>query len=88
MRIPIGLAAIAVLSFGSCTAPFEGATPTPQRPTISSDTKLTAPGTIELESGVAFEASESFDTPKTLKLGLTWNLGGIPMASRGEGVQP
>lgn len=73
MRIPLGMAAFAVLGFGSCTAPFDGATPTPQRPTVSSDTQLTAAGTIELESGVAFEASESFDTPSTLKLGLSEN---------------
>jgi hypothetical protein len=55
----------------ACSAPFETAAPTPQRPTVSSDTNLTAVGTIELESGVSYEAGESFDTPSALKLGLS-----------------
>ena len=67
----LALALAVALPLGACTAPFEGATPTPQRPTVSSDTNLTVAGTIELESGIAFEASESFDTPNTLKLGLS-----------------
>jgi len=38
---------------------------------VSSDTNLTAAGTLEFESGINFEASESFDIPSTLKLGLS-----------------
>jgi len=55
----------------ACAVPFDSASPTPQRPTVSSDTNLTAAGTIELESGVSYEAGESFDTPSVLKLGLS-----------------
>ncbi len=55
----------------ACSAPFDSATPTPQRPTVSTDTNLTAAGTVELESGLSYEAGESFDTPSALKLGLS-----------------
>jgi hypothetical protein len=55
----------------ACSTPFETAAPTPQRPRVSSDTNLTAVGTIELESGVSYESGVSFDTPSALKLGLS-----------------
>lgn len=71
MSIPTRLASLAgLLALSACSSPFQAATPTPQRPTVSSDTNLTAPGTIEIESGFAMEAGESFDLPNTLKLGL------------------
>ena len=43
--------------------PFDA---TPQRPTFTSDTSTTAPGTIELQSGATF-ASGAFSLPTTIK---------------------
>lgn len=42
---------------------------TPQRPTVSFDTSTTAPGTLELETGVAVDPDDAFDSPNTLKYG-------------------
>ena len=44
---------------------------TPQRPTFSSDTFTTAEGTVEVEVGVALDPTDSFDTPVTMKYGLS-----------------
>lgn len=66
----ITLAGLGLLGSG-CSGPLATASPTPQRPTFSFDTNLTAAGTVELESGIAFEAGERFDTPSTLKIGIT-----------------
>ncbi len=44
---------------------------TPQRPTFSSDTNTTAVGTVELEAGGAVDPRDSFDSPLTLKVGVS-----------------
>lgn len=45
--------------------------PTPQRPTVSSDTSTTRAGTLELEAGVDVDPDQAFVLPLTLKAG--WN---------------
>ena len=44
---------------------------TAQRPTFSSDTATTAVNTFELEAGVAIDPRDQFDSPTTLKYGLS-----------------
>lgn len=46
-----------------------GAPATPQRPTFSSDTSLTAEGTLEVEAGVAVDPRDGGEVPVVLKLG-------------------
>ena len=57
----------------SCAATFEPAElePTPQRPRVSRNTKTVAADSIELEAGVLLDPNDFFDTPVTLKYGLT-----------------
>lgn len=70
------LAPALLLAFGACIAPTqsfnEGArtAATPQRPTVSSNTSTTAPGTVELETGVYLDPSTNLDTPNVLKFGV------------------
>lgn len=89
MRIPTGLAPLAVLGFGSCTAPFESATPTPHRPTVSSDANLTARGTGDVVTGSRMKLFEdnSFATALQFATRLPGGKGG-DSEGRGEGVQP
>lgn len=59
------------LLLAACAVHAEPATPaTPQRPTVSVDTKTTAPDTVELEAGVSVDPSDTFDSPLRLKYGL------------------
>lgn len=44
---------------------------TPQRPSFSSDTSTTSPGTVEVELGVSVDDQESVDSPVNLKWGAT-----------------
>jgi hypothetical protein len=46
---------------------------TPQRPSFSSDTSTTAPGTVEFEAGVSVDDNESVDSPLAIKWGATDN---------------
>ena len=62
--LSLGLVAVAA----ACQLPHQE-TVTPQRPTVSFDTATTAPGTFELETGVAIDPGDSFDAPNTLKYG-------------------
>jgi hypothetical protein len=67
-------AALALLS--ACAAPSaswnEGAgTPaTPMRPTYAHSTFTTAPGTLEVETGVTYDPSDATSVPTTLKYGV------------------
>lgn len=45
--------------------------PSPQRPTLSSDTSTTAQGTLEVETGVDLDPDDRFGLPTTLKYGLS-----------------
>ena len=60
---------------GSCLAPpspppSQRGQVTPQRPTLSSDTNTTAPGTVEIEAGVTVDPGDVFGTPLSLKFGV------------------
>lgn len=69
-RIAAFAAGLALLmSFSACSVPRSS--PTPQRPTFSSDTSTTAHGTAELEAGVGIDPRDSFDSPLSLKFGLS-----------------
>ncbi len=59
-----------VLSVGCRTVGRNGAPVTPQRPSFSSDTSTTAPGTVEIETGVTVDVRDSTDTPTSIKYGL------------------
>lgn len=52
----------------------DGGAPTanvsPQRPTLSSDTNVAADGTVELESGVAWDPHDVLDVPISLRFGV------------------
>ena len=63
------------ISLGSLLAGCAGTPgqPTPQRPTFSQNTSTTAPGTTELEAGVSIDPGDFFDTPTTVKYGVTEN---------------
>lgn len=55
----------------ACAVHAEPATAaTPQRPTVSANTKTTATDTVELEAGVSVDPSDTFDSPLRLKYGL------------------
>lgn len=60
-----------------------GATPTPQRPTLSHNTQTTALGTYELEAGVEVDPNDFLDTPMLMKFGVTdrteFVFGGSPL---------
>ncbi len=60
----------AVLTFGCAGPP---AIPTPQRPTFSSSTQTTAPGTVEIEAGVSIDPGDRNSSPMTAKMGVTEN---------------
>lgn len=57
------------MMLGCGSLPLGGYSVTPQRPTLSSDTGTTAPGSFELESGVAVDFGDSFSLPSVLKYG-------------------
>ncbi|QDV05414.1 hypothetical protein Poly30_09110 [Planctomycetes bacterium Poly30] len=64
--------AFALAIFSACTTvPGSHAPATPQRPTLSSDTSTTPEGRFELEAGVVRDSTISFDSPLTLKYGVT-----------------
>ncbi len=67
-----GLLPLLCLGASACQT-FEegrGIPATPQRPTFSTDTSTTAAGTLELESGIAFDPGDRLGTPSALKFGL------------------
>ena len=65
--LPLALA----LCSTACTIERGFRTPaTPERPTVSSDTLMTAEGTLELETGLSIDPDDRFGTPSTLKYGL------------------
>jgi len=48
----------------------EAVAATPQRPTLSNDTRTTAKGTVEIEAGLAIDPGDALDTPITAKAGI------------------
>lgn len=44
---------------------------TPQRPTFSSDTSTTSPGTLEIEAGGTLDPGDEFSLPMNFKLGVS-----------------
>lgn len=71
-RIFQSTAAAAVLALlPACLAmPPDGEAVTAQRPTLSSDTATSYEGTFEVEGGLAFDPSDSFDSPVSVKYGV------------------
>jgi len=64
-------ALLAALCAASCVMTGEEhARPTPQRPRFSTNTRTTAAGTLELESGVAIDPGDAFSIPVRVKSGL------------------
>lgn len=65
----------AILLLSTLTAcisvPRTIASVTPQRPTLSSDTSTTAPGTSEIEAGISLDDDGNFDSPVLLKYGVS-----------------
>lgn len=61
--------ALAMMLAGACRV-SDAAAATPQRPTVSFDTSTTSVGTVELESGGAWDPRDAADTPATLKHGV------------------
>lgn len=56
---------------GACASmPDDAAGVTPQRPSFSSDTSTTAPGTFELEAGATLDPGDSAAVPMALKYGV------------------
>ncbi|MEM6671195.1 MAG: transporter [Planctomycetota bacterium] len=74
--LPLHACSVAAALLASCNATFEPAEiePTPQRPRISKNTRTTVKSTVELEAGVTWDPNDFFDTPVTLKYGLTDNI--------------
>ncbi len=68
-RVLLGLALSVVIA--GCSGP--PGRPTPQRPTFSSNTATTTAGTTEVEAGVALDPGDFFDSPVTLKYGVSEN---------------
>lgn len=65
-----GLLVIGLVSLtAGCAGP--PSRPTPQRPTFSQNTSTTAPGSMELEAGVAVDPGDYLDSPVTLKYGIS-----------------
>jgi len=70
MRLPHALL-LAFPFLAACTVDRTYQTrATPQRPTVSSDTRTTAPGTVELEAGLAIDPNDRFGTPSMVKYGV------------------
>ncbi len=70
MRIrSLALLLLASAGAGCAAAVHEPAPPGPQRPTLSSDTSTTHPGTLEYEAGVVLDDEGGVNTPVTLKYG-------------------
>ena len=77
MQLP-RLAALASLALAAaCAAPSaswregQDVPATPQRPTFSKNTATTAQGTVEVEAGLLRDPGDLFDTPTTIKYGLS-----------------
>lgn len=72
-------AASLIVGLGACIAPTQSfnegvqMTATPQRPTVSSNTSTTVPGTVEVEAGIFLDPSTTFDTPLVFKYGVSPN---------------
>jgi len=77
MQIPRLAALASLVLIGACAAPSaswregQDTTATPQRPTYANNTSTTAQGTVEVEFGLQRQPAYTFDTPTTLKYGLT-----------------
>lgn len=67
-RITHGVFMLLVMCSSACTV--VGKHTTPQRPTVSSDTKTTAAGSLEIEAGVTHDPGDSLDLPIQLKYGI------------------
>lgn len=68
-RVLPACAALALLVPACAVRPDTVAPTTPQRPTLSSNTSTTAPGTVEVEVGALFDPDDKIDTPLTAKWG-------------------
>ena len=62
---------LGVLSLLPCVGCLNPARVTPQRPTFSSSTTTTAAGTAEIETGLGLDPGDFFDTPTTVKVGVS-----------------
>jgi Putative MetA-pathway of phenol degradation len=71
MARPALLAGVALLTCSCFSFKVEPQAATPQRPTVSSDTSTTAPGTFELEAGGLIDPHDGWDSPLTLKWGMS-----------------
>lgn len=71
--LPSVCAVAALLLGSSCATTFEPAEiePTPQRPRVSRNTKTVPADSVELEAGLHVDPNDFFDTPVTMKYGLT-----------------
>lgn len=94
MQNPTNSVLAAVLAcLSSCVAPSgswsEGATTpaTPLRPTYSHSTFTTAPGTLELETGVYFDPSDAIAVPTTVKYGVNDRADAFVTASSASAVE-
>ena len=81
MKLPLPSNALAVVLMtagltASCATTFEPAenAPTPQRPRISKNTQTVVEDSIELEGGIHWDPNDFFDTPVTVKYGVTENM--------------
>ena len=69
-RLGVRCALALALAAGGCVTDVENmAFATPQRPSLSADTSTTAPGTFELEAGLAWDPGDRFDSPVAIKYG-------------------
>lgn len=63
------LTSLPLFSTACFTTPVGQEQVTPQRPTVSYDTRTTSYGTFEVEAGASLDPDDRFDTPVTLKYG-------------------
>jgi len=77
MQLPRLAALVSLALAAACAAPSaswregQDVTATPQRPTFSKNAATTAQGTVEIEAGLLRDPGDLFDTPTTLKYGLS-----------------
>ena len=65
------LVGAACLLLAACSLEVgSGYAPTPQRPTLSSDTSTTYAGSLEVEGGVSADPGDDFSVPTTFKYGI------------------
>jgi hypothetical protein len=77
MQLPRLAALVSLALVAACAAPSaswregQDVQATPQRPTFSKNTSTTAQGTVEIEAGLLRDPGDLFDTPTTVKYGLS-----------------